>query len=328
MNHWERIETTLAGNPTDHAPVALWRHFPEEDQDPVILAQRSIEWQNKWDWDLVKFMPSGTFGIEDWGAETAYLGRVNGARHCTRPVVNKVQDWRTLEMLDTKKGVYGQQNQALSLTARELGGRVPILQTVFSPLTTARKMSGERLLADMRCAPEAVEHALHIITEVTIRFCLEALDAGADGIFFATQLATHRLVTTAEYEQFGRTYDLQVFNALKGKTRFNMLHVHGEDVMFDMMSQYPVEMMNWHDRLTTPSLKDALQRFRGMLVGGISEHGTLINASLADIEAEVRDGLSQTNARRLMIGPGCVLPVHVSDERLQTVVHAVRGPSR
>ena len=36
-------------------------------------------------------------------------------------------------------------------TAKALGGKVPILQTIFSPLTTARKLGTEKLFADMRC---------------------------------------------------------------------------------------------------------------------------------------------------------------------------------
>ena len=44
MNHWERIEAALAGAPTDRAPVALWKHFPDDDLDPVQLAAHSVRW--------------------------------------------------------------------------------------------------------------------------------------------------------------------------------------------------------------------------------------------------------------------------------------------
>lgn len=320
MNHWERIEAALAGQATDRAPVALWRHFPDDDLDPLKLAEHSVRWQRRWECDLVKFMPSGMYGVEDWGTQTAFKGTPNGARESTRPGVNSVDDWRRLQRLDARQGSYGRQNEALALTTRELGGSVPVLQTVFSPLTTARKLSSERLFADMRLAPDAVEHALQVITDVTIDFALQALEAGAHGVFLATQLASYRLTTAAEYERFGRKYDLQILDALKGKARFNMLHMHGDDIMFDMLSQYPVEMLNWHDRLTTPNLREASQRFKGLLVGGLSEHGTLMQGTHADIEAEVREALEQTGGRRLMIGPGCVLPIRVTDDRLEAVM--------
>ena len=229
--------------------------------------------------------------------------------------------------LDVRQGSYGRQNQALAAAAKELGGAVPILQTVFSPLTTARKLATDGLFADIRCSPDTVHKALALITDVTIRFALDAMSAGAHGIFLATQLASYRMLQESEYSAFGRAYDLKVFEALRGKAKFNMLHVHGEDIMFDLMAGYPVEMINWHDRLTEPGLGKASQRFPRLLVGGINESRTLAEGSIADIENEVRDAIKQTGGRRLMIGPGCVLPVAASDERIAAAVRAARSHS-
>ena len=36
--HRERIQTCLAGEIPDQTPVALWRHFPVDDQRPEDLA--------------------------------------------------------------------------------------------------------------------------------------------------------------------------------------------------------------------------------------------------------------------------------------------------
>jgi uroporphyrinogen decarboxylase len=325
VNHWQRLQAAILGNPTDRVPVAMWRHFPDEDLDPEKLAGHMIAWQRKWDCDLVKYMPSGTYGVEDWGAVTAYRGTRNGAREVIKPGVSHYEDWTRLPDLDVRVGSYGRQNQALAATAKALGGQAPILQTIFSPLTTARKLSSEALFAHMRCRPEAVHQGLQIITDVTIRFALAAIESGADGVFFASQLSTYRLLQRSEYESFGRAYDLKVLDALRGKAKFNMLHVHGEDIMFDLMSGYPVEMFNWHDRLTEPAIGQAKEHFPGLVVGGINEHGTLVHGSIEDIEREVRDAIAQTGGRRVMIAPGCVLPVAATDERLAAVVRAAHS---
>ena len=92
--------------------------------------------------------------------------------------------------------------------------------------------------------------------------------------------------------------------------------------MFERLAQYPVEMLNWHDRLTEPKLNQASTIFPGLLVGGIEEHGTLIHGSEQEIVHEVRDALDQTRGRRLMIAPGCVLPVCVTDEQISTATRA------
>ncbi len=323
MNHWQRVEAAMRGDPTDRVPVALWRHFPEDDQSVDKLVAHTLAWQRKFDFDLVKFMPSGTYGVEDWGAVSAFRGAPNGAREVVVPAVRVTDDWLRIADLDVSKGAYGRQNEALAQTAMALGGDVPLLQTVFSPLTTARKLSTERLYADLRRAPEKVERALQVITDVTIRFVDDAIAAGAHGIFFATQLASHRLLNQQEYERFGRRYDLQVLAALRGKARCSMLHVHGDDIMFDLLADYPVEMLNWHDRLTEPNLAQARARFPGLLVGGLHEHGNLVTGNVAEIRAEVHDALASTGARRLMIGPGCVVPIAVTESSIAAVLNAV-----
>lgn len=322
MDHWQRLEAAMQGQHTDRAPVALWRHFPGDDQDPGRLAARTVEWQRRWEFDLVKFMPSGTYGVEDWGAVSAYRNAANGAREVVQPGIRRVEDWDSLRSLDTRRGAYGQQNEALALAARELGDRVPILQTVFSPLTTARKLAGERLFADLRRAPERVERALAVITDVTIRFALEALACGAHGVFLATQLASHRLLTHDEYLRFGRACDLQVLAALRGSARLNMLHAHGVDIMFDTLAAYPVEMINWHDRLTEPALRDAGRDFGGLLVGGLNEGETLVSADAGAIEREVHEALGQRPDGKLMIAPGCVLRVDTPEDSIKAVMRA------
>jgi len=322
MTHWQRIEAALRGEPTDRAPVALWRHFPDDDLDPAKLVAHTLAWQRQWDFDLVKFMPSGTYGVEDWGAVTRFGGSANGARVVVQPAVSCTEDWQRLAALDVRQGSYGRQNQALAAVARELKGEVPLLQTVFSPLTTARKLATEGLFADLRRAPDVVARALRVITDVTIRFALDAIEAGAHGVFLATQLASYRLLSADEYQRFGQAYDLEVLAALRGKARLNLLHAHGSDIMFDLLADYPVHMLNWHDRSAGPSLADAAARFPGLLAGGLNENATLLNGTAAAIEAEVREALAQTGSRRLLLAPGCVVPVAVPPASIAAVVRA------
>jgi len=319
---WPRVEAALRNEVTDRAPIALWRHFPEDDQHVEKLVAHTLAWQDRWQFDLVKFMPSGTYGVEDWGAVSAFRGAANGARQIVKPAVVYTDDWRRIGDLDVRKGSYGRQNDALRAAAKSLAGRVPLLQTVFSPLTTARKLSTDRLFADMRTAPDALEEALRAITQVTIRFALDAIDAGAHGIFFATQLASFRMMNSKEYERFGQAYDLDVLAALSGRSRLDMLHAHGEDIMFDLLSTYPVRMLNWHDRLAGPELRHAAKQFPGLLVGGLAENDALLRGDVPAIEDEVRDALAQTGGRRLMVGPGCVVPIAVGDVAIDTVIRA------
>ena len=86
-----------------------------------------------------------------------------------------------------------------------------------------------------------------------------------------------------------------------------MLHIHGENVMFDAVADYPVQAVNWHDRETPPSLREALIRFPGALVGGLNRRGTMVGGTPDDVRREAQDALEQTGGRRFILGTGCVL---------------------
>lgn len=325
MTHWERIRAALKGDDVDRVPVSLWRHWPVDDETPDGLAAVTLHWQQQYDFDLVKFMPTGTYSIEDWGAETMYIPNHAGTRTITHHGITKVDQWPTLQQLEVTKGYLGKQITAVTLTADELKGSVPILQTVFSPLTTARKLAGDRVFSDLRLHPETFKEGLQVIAETTARFALESIRAGAHGIFFASQCGTYRLLNQVEYREFGEVYDLIVLNAVKDEAELNLVHIHGEDIMFDLMANYPAEALNWHDRLTQPTLAEALERFDGMAVGGISERKTLIEGPISAIEAEVKDAIVQTRGRRLMIGPGCVAPTNTPVEHIRAARAAVEA---
>ncbi len=323
MTHWQRIRAATNGEEVDRVPISLWKHWPVDDETPEGLAAVMISWQREYDFDLVKFMPTGTYGIEDWGAETIYEPNYRGIRTVTKFGVSDEEQWPQLRALDVTRGYLGKQIEAVRLAAEEFDNDVPILQTVFSPLTTARKLAGERVFSDLRRHPDLLKEGLQIIADTTARFGLECIRAGAHGVFFASQCGTYQVVSESEYREFGEYFDRIVLDAVRDDSEFNMMHAHGEDLMFDLMAGYSTESMNWHDRLTWPTLTEAQERSSALMVGGISEWQTLLNGPTDAIKMEVRDAISQTNGRRLMVGPGCVVPGHVPSVHIRAAIEAV-----
>jgi uroporphyrinogen decarboxylase len=325
MNHWERLDAAIKGEAVDRVPVSLWRHWPGDDETAQGLADAMVRWQRTYDFDLVKFMPTGTYGVHDWGAQTVYNPGFRGNRLVTEPGLHAAEEWATLPMLDPTRGALGQEVEAIGLAAAELQESVPILQTIFSPLTTAVKLAGDRVYADLRLRPDLLKAGLEIIAEATIRFTQACLAAGAHGVFFATQGASFRLLSEAEYQEFGAHYDLKVLTGIRDACRYTMLHVHGEDIMFDLMADYPAELINWHDRVTWPNLKQALDHFDGLLVGGIDDRVTIAEGPIEQIRWQARDAIEQTGGRRLLVGPGCVIPTNTPDAHVRAVIETVQA---
>ena len=90
----------------------------------------------------------------------------------------------------------------------------------------------------MRRDPDALHAGLQRITETTIRFLEEAVKTGIDGVFYAVQHGQYGLLSTDEFAEFCRPYDLQVLDAARGLW-LNLLHLHGEAVMFDQVAGLP-----------------------------------------------------------------------------------------
>jgi uroporphyrinogen decarboxylase len=306
----ERLEAILRGEPADRTPVALWRHFPGDDQSAEGLARSQIDFQRSYDFDFMKVTPSSSFCVDDWGVKTRYEGNTEGTRVYHNRRIMHPRDWYELPALDPLEGVLGQQIQCLNLIRQELGGETPFIQTIFNPLSQARYLAGDaRLLAHLRTHPGAVRAGLETIATTTARFVEAVCQTGVAGIFLAVQHASYRLLTREEYERFGAPFDRLVLDALTAGAWFNVLHLHGLDVMFDLLADYPVQALNWHDRETSPTLAEGLTLTPRVLIGGLRQWETIVQGSPADVQAEVEDAIRQTGGRRLIVGTGCVTPI-------------------
>jgi uroporphyrinogen decarboxylase len=306
--HRERLHACLQGEPTDRTPVALWRHFPVDDQAPDTLAAATLQFQKTYDFDLVKVTPASSFCLKDWGVEDVWEGHSEGTRRYTRRLIQKPQDWERLPALDPSALYLDRQLACLRQIRAGLGPDVPMLQTIFSPLAQAKNLSGgERLLVHLRKHPEAVLKGLETIALSTRRFVEAALETGIDGAFYAIQHAQAGLLTLDEYKTFGLPLDRKVLEPANDLW-CNLLHLHGSDIYFEIVSEFAFQIVNWHDRETPPSLAEARQRFAGTVCGGLGRD-TLVYRDQNEVRKEAQDALEQTKGQRLILSTGCVVPI-------------------
>lgn len=326
MKSNERVRAAIAGTEVDRPPVSLWRHFPEQDQTADDLAKVTVSWQKEWGWDFVKFMPPGDYATIDWGAETKFTGASGGNRTTTKPAIAKVEDWEALTSHSVTSGFNGMVLEALRQARAELDPDVPFLQTIFSPLTIAHKMTDGQIVDQLRSHPETVREALKVITEVTKETVTASYEAGADGIFFASQLTTADMMTEAEYREFGVPYDFEVIAAsrLARQDGIVFFHTHGDEPMLNLAAEYDADILNWHDRLTGPSLRAGYEIVGKAVAGGINEE-TIIDDSLDTVAAEARDAIDSMNGRHVLVTPGCVIRYATPADRVRAVANAVRG---
>jgi uroporphyrinogen decarboxylase len=321
--HRERIQACLNGETPDRTPIALWRHFPVDDQNPESLAASTLHFQNIYDFDIVKVTPASSFAVKDWGVDDQWTGDAEGSRRYTKRVIHKPEDWQKLKPLEPTSPHLAGQLYCLRLLKKSLPPETPIIQTIFNPLSQAKNLaSNATLLEHLQSHPEAVMKGLDTIVRTTSKFIESAREAGIDGIFYAVQHAQVEVMELNEYKTFGLPFDQQVLESTKGLW-CNMLHLHGKDVFFSLLRLFDFQIVNWHDRETYPSLSEAKTLFKGTLCGGLRQDA-LVLEDQAKIREEAEDAIRQTHGKRFILGTGCVVPITAAHGNYMAALESVR----
>jgi uroporphyrinogen decarboxylase len=330
MSRRDRIRAALNRLPVDRVPYAVWRHFPQVDRNPAGLAQATLRFQERYGSDFLKITPAGGYAVEEWGCVEGEALRPDGHRPCLRCAVRDGDDWKKIRPLDPSAAAgWSQQLEVIIRMGfdRRIGD-APVVPTLFSPLSLARKLSGDRLAADLRERPGPLKDALEAITETLIRFADLALTEGVSGVFYSIQAASRSLHTEEQYAEFGEPYDRQVLESLRPRSALTIIHCHGDQLMFDRLARLPGHAWNWDDRATPPSLAEARALVPGAVIGGLHQWKTLRDGTPEAAAAEAADAVAQTGGVGLIVGPGCVLPSDTPDANVAAAIKALGGAPR
>lgn len=256
MTKAERIAAAIRGDAVDRVPYSLWSHLPTIDLDPVANAEHTYEFYKTYDVDILKTMNNGMYSVEDFGVTVDYADIERGgvAKIISTPV-HTPEDWLKVKPVSLHEGALAREQDYLKRLLKKTNGEVPVIFTVFSPLTTANKLCPQLMEHIASCHGEQVKAALTAITETTCALVQRVIELGADGIFFATQLSSYDLVKEDFYKEYGMPYDVAVLSASQGWC--NVLHAHGKHIMFPLLRKYPVQIFNWHAWESLPGIHEA-----------------------------------------------------------------------
>ncbi|MHA2139833.1 MAG: uroporphyrinogen decarboxylase family protein [Candidatus Hodarchaeales archaeon] len=316
------LEAVMKQQLTMEVPYAVWKHFVEADRTATGLAEAQLQFQKEFNSIFMKISPHGNYCVVDFGGILGGYRPISGSRICERMPILSVDDWETLEPVDPNEGEFGEQLKAVELITRETEGKVPTVMTVFSPFMVASKLD-PNLLENLSQDRDLLTSQLKMLTKVMNDFSQSALDAGADGLFLATQHFNEQLRLDDLHE-----YDYQPMESIlensKRKSFFNILHLHGDKPYFRKASELPsVHAINWHDQQTSPSLTEGRQHFDGALLGGLDEMGIMRGGSSTQIQEEIIRIYREFDGRGIIFAPGCVLPQNFSDEQINYVITAI-----
>lgn len=300
MSKRERVWAAVNGQEVDRPPFLFWHHFRPHNL-PRSLAQSTLDFFGRFDLDIYKVMP-----------DMPYPFPANSIRDH--------DDWDLLAPLDARVGNLGRMLETTALVRAGTGAETPIVVTVYSPITEARRFAGgpDSLRRQMQENPAALHRALGVLADTLARYCAGLLAAGADGVYYAVQGIAGGWLSEAEFREFARPYDLHVLDACSAGW-LNVVHLHGDrDLMWQLAVGYPGAVLCWEDRLTDVPLAEIRASVPDKAVmGGIDERGAITRADADALEREMRDALAQTDGgRHFILAPGCSVPDEIDEQAL------------
>ncbi len=328
MSKFEILKQTFLGNIGDRIPISLWKHHPNDDRTPEGLVEKEIEFHKTYDHDLLKISFFGHYPCVDFGCDVIYDGAISGSTTLTNAAIHEACDWEVLEPVDVNAGEFGKQVKAVEMIREYAHGVVPTMATIFGGPMVTDKICDKKLSHYMDNNPEIIASALEMITDVMVDFAKATLEAGADGLFIASQHSTYSSVSDEHYKKFILPSNQRLISKLRGKAKFIVMHLHArednEQIRFDEIVKTPgLDAINWEDQTSSHSLADGRKISRKAVLGGIDHNGVLRTGTPDEAAEQVTQAVRDAGARSLMVAPGCVITVDTLDENIQSIVDAV-----
>jgi uroporphyrinogen decarboxylase len=320
------VEAALALRVADRPPVGAWGHTYREEWSPADLAAATIERARRFGWDFVKFQPRASCFAEAFGSVYQPSGhRLKGPVMVSEGVPD-LESWSKLSLVNAK--ALDDQVDSIGIVARELGRDVPVIQTVFSPLTVAGYLVGKsksRVMRELRKHPDVVGVALNRIADVLVDFSARSVGVGAAGIFYAISgYASKDAMPEAVYRELVLPTDLLVLNRLPKEAWFNVLHLCGSNLRFELSRDLPAQVVSWsiHNQ-GNPALAEGRKISGRAVMGGLGQRATLLYGPPPNVEAEARRAVGETGGLGLLLAPGCSVPPRARDANLAAMATGI-----
>lgn len=326
MTPRQRIQAVLQGQPADRVPVSMWLHNFAEESSAQALADETIRLQQRHGFDFLKPQSRAHCFGQMWGQRLAPArGRADW------PVVERhaVQSAGDLDQIQSVAidGALSEQIDAMRLVRRGVGAEVPIVATVFSPmmnLTLMHSGGAPAALALQRDEPARLERALAAMSVTLEDFSKSAIDAGCDGVFYATTTCNQGQISQQEYERFHAPFDARIMGAASGGW-MNILHICGPAIQIDWFDRIPFPIVSWATTPGNPGLSEMQKKTGKVVLGGAPGKPQFAQMTVDQIRKHVRASLDEQQGRRHLLGPDCSINPGSPDALIQCVVDEVRS---
>jgi uroporphyrinogen decarboxylase len=300
-------------------PISFWKHHPISDQKGELLAQETIATQKKFNFDIVKITPAGSWLATCYGVKDEFQNDFLGRRNITERIVHHIDDWLTIPYFDTTPQALKEQLLAATLTCKEITNK-PVYATVFCPLTQAFQCAGlDTLKKHWKEDKSKVLKGLEIITKNTIEVLRLFKKEGIKGLYFVTQSMQESMFTKEEYDELGKPFDAACLKECAALFENTIFHLHGESIYLSIEENIP--KIQLHFGLSENNLKfSELKKLTHYpAIPGIQANDIIAANSIEKAQKLLNEISEGENIN--MLTCACVLPLDTKDD----IIHLWRN---
>ncbi|HEY7436768.1 MAG TPA: uroporphyrinogen decarboxylase family protein [Methylomirabilota bacterium] len=326
MTKRRRVMAALRGQAVDRVPLAFWLHNFATENSAKGLADETLRLARTFDWDFLKPQSRAQCFAETWGLTYAPSEEKAKPYTVTYAPVASADDLARLPVADPREGALGEQLEALRLIRAGVGPDVPIIWTVFAPpmiLAMLARGGRDQALRFLHDAPRETARAFDVMAETLGAYARLCLDAGADGLFYATNVATRALMSAEECRRWQRPWDLRILSAAE-RAPFNLLHVCGSGIHFEEFADYPVTAWSFATVSGNPTLAEVRARTGRAVVGGLPAKPEIAGMTEAALVERARAAMREMGGGGFLLGPDCSINPDTPERLLHAVAAAIR----
>ncbi len=307
----ELVDRVLSGQTVVRPPLSFWYHFGIQHGGGEVFAKTALDYFFYYDFDFLKVMNDYFYPLP------------KGLK-----AIQSASDLQHLTRFDPSESAWQEQFKALQIISKALQDQAYFIDTVFDPWQSLnRYLASENMNTFMQSEPQALLDALEVVADNLIDYCKISLGLGAAGIFLSIP-AGSEIISREHFLVFVKPFVEKVLNAIEGLGPMTTLHVHGQDLHFDEVTDLHAPVFNWWDRGPGgPALQTVLSRIPGCVMGGIDQ--TLVARRTSSfLKEHLREAIALGGDRRFFLANGCSIDTWVHPDALKTIVETVKAMDR
>ncbi len=319
MTKKERVIAAIEGRDTDAVPACFSMHFPKEVNHGEAAVREHLAFFQQTDTDILKLMNENL--IPD-------MGPIQAPEDWKQVRSMSMHDDFMVRQMELAKRVLDESDAS----AFRVGTLHGICASSIHPIEHryGYKQVREMLCEHLRRNKAPVLDAMKRITDVLCQLGRSYVEAGMDGVFYASLGGEHHFFTDEEFAEYIEPFDRQILQAIREAGGYTILHICKENLNMERYAGYAdlSDVVNWGVYEAPCSLSRGRELFQGCAVmGGLGNHpgDVLVDGPADAIRQQVQQAIQQAGRTGFILGADCTLPTGTRYENIRTAVEAARA---